>query len=169
MRVKSAAVLAVCAVSFGLAACEAQHASAGPGGVGTPAVTTVRPTTAEPTADQRQDGRFVVTMDHLAGTGNGRSQVSFDVEVPQVKAEGKGVNWSAGREFDDGMVQALSAYVGSLPDRPTQVTAEAASRLDVTIPWSALQAQLTPGMLTVLSSERRAGFALLAGSRPVAT
>ncbi|MEV6099150.1 hypothetical protein [Nocardia sp. NPDC051981] len=36
MRLKSAIVIAVCALALGLAACEAQHASTGPGGVATP-------------------------------------------------------------------------------------------------------------------------------------
>ncbi|MEU1204737.1 hypothetical protein [Nocardia sp. NPDC005825] len=39
MRLKSAAVIAVCALSLGMAACEAAHTPTGPGGVGTPAVT----------------------------------------------------------------------------------------------------------------------------------
>lgn len=40
MRLKSAAVIAVCALSLGMAACQAAHMPTGPGGVGTPAVTT---------------------------------------------------------------------------------------------------------------------------------
>lgn len=40
MRMKSAIVFTACALALGLAACEAEHTAAGPGGVGTPAVTT---------------------------------------------------------------------------------------------------------------------------------
>ncbi|MFE3099543.1 hypothetical protein [Nocardia tengchongensis] len=54
MRLKSAIVFAACGLSLGLAACEAAHTPAGPGGVGTPAVT------SDPMIDQ-QRGRW-----HLA-------------------------------------------------------------------------------------------------------
>ncbi|MFE3794572.1 hypothetical protein KHQ06_20175 [Nocardia tengchongensis] len=48
MRLKSAIVFAACALSLGLAACEAAHTPAGPGGVGTPAVT------SDPMIDQQR-------------------------------------------------------------------------------------------------------------------
>ncbi|MFE3258057.1 RsiV family protein [Nocardia sp. NPDC059091] len=114
MRLKSAIVIAVCALALGLAACEAQHASTGPGGVGTPA------STVEPAADQqRGHGRFVATTEHL--TSSGKGSVGFDIDVPQVRVEGTGVNWSAGREFNDAMVQGMWTYVDQHQD-PAMIT-----------------------------------------------
>lgn len=115
MRLKSAAVIAVCALSLGLAACEERHMPTGPGGVGTPAVTT------DPMVDlQRGRQHFVATYDRINRT---ETDVHLDVNLPQVKVEGtgKGVNWPAGRAFNDGMLLGFWEHVDKI-EGPAEVT-----------------------------------------------
>lgn len=118
MRLKSAAVIAVCALSLGLAACEERNLPTGPGGVGTPAVTT------DPMVDQQRDRQhFVATYDRL---NNGtETDIHVDVNLPQVEVEvegtGKGVNWPAGRAFNDGMLLGFWEHVDKI-EGPAEVT-----------------------------------------------
>lgn len=101
MRAKSAAVLALCAVSFGLAACDPQS---------TPAtVTPTAPVTVTPTTAAQGAGRFVIiSQGELKDT---KGKLSYDLTVPGLGVEGKGVNYEAARAFNGCMNSRANAFV----------------------------------------------------------
>ncbi|GAB2533925.1 RsiV family protein [Nocardia heshunensis] len=105
MRAKSAAVLALCAVSFGLAACDPQST---PATITPTAPVTVTPTTgAQPTGAQ-DSGRFVIiSQGELKDT---KGSLSYDIDVPGIGVEGKGVNFEAARAFNSCMNLRANAF-----------------------------------------------------------
>lgn len=108
MRAKSAAVLALCAVSFGLAACNPQST---PATVTPTAPATLTPTTgAQPSgAQDKGSGRFVIiSQGELKDT---KGTLSYDLTVPGLGVEGKGVNFEAARAFNSCMNLRADTFV----------------------------------------------------------
>ncbi|MGW4249598.1 RsiV family protein [Nocardia sp. NPDC004722] len=104
MRAKSAAVLALCAVSFGLAACDPQST---PATVTPTAPVTVTPTTT--TTAAKGAGRFVIiSQGELKGA---KGTLSYDLTVPGLGVEGTGVNYEAARAFNSCMNSRANAFV----------------------------------------------------------
>ncbi|APA98066.1 RsiV family protein [Nocardia seriolae] len=109
MRVKSAAVLALCAVSFGLAACNSPQTPAGGTTVTPTAPVTVTPTSASPGDAQAQGAdRFYVLDDEFKDT---KGALTYDVHVPQLGYRGKGGNFEAARGFNDCMVFRFNDFL----------------------------------------------------------
>ncbi|MFE3194941.1 DUF3298 domain-containing protein [Nocardia sp. NPDC059240] len=112
MRAKSAVVLALCAVSFGLAACDPQST---PATVTPTAPVTITPTgpasvtaTAQPTDAQASSRFIVITQGELKDS---KGALSYDIVVPGLGVEGKGVNFEAARAFNGCMNQRANDFL----------------------------------------------------------
>ncbi|MEC3918915.1 RsiV family protein [Nocardia sp. CDC160] len=136
MRVKSTAVLALCAVSFGLAACNAPKTPAGP--TITPTAPTITPTAPafSPTAPATttttaaatpvtagstvlttpyppNPGFVAITQEELKGT---RGTLTYDLPVPGLGVASKAVNYEAARGFNDCMAMVADKYLTTYKD-----------------------------------------------------
>ncbi|WP_051179671.1 RsiV family protein [Nocardia concava] len=134
MRVKSAAVLVLCAASFGLAACNSPDTPAGPVTPTAPVTSTptgtVMPTTGGKSGEgqDKSTGRFVIlSQGHLKGT---KGTLSYDIDVPGLGVEGKGVNSEAARAFNSCMWSGAQAFVNTYQQGKSLTDPNARSRVE---------------------------------------
>ncbi|GAB0104695.1 hypothetical protein JMUB6875_36700 [Nocardia sp. JMUB6875] len=134
MRVKSAAVLVLCAASFGLAACNSPDTPAGPITPTAPVISTptgtVMPTTGGKSGEgqDKSTGRFVIlSQGHQKGT---QGTFSYDIDVPGVGVEGKGVNSEAARAFNSCMWSGVQAFMSQYQQAKSVTDPNARSRVE---------------------------------------